>query len=472
MSPRGSVFWFRRDLRTTDHPALRAAMQDGPTYPLFVIDPILWSNSGTPRRQWLAHSLACLNDSLAGKLHISYGRPVDVIKAVVASLGVQQIVVTTDYGRYGRRRDNEVAAAARTLGVTFTGLDSNYLVPPGSIRSSNGTSYRVFTAFFRRWLEVKDRYLSIFNPELGTPLRCPTSIVQDRRVGEILAQTADEPATAFLAEPGEKSALLHWKQFVDSGLFDYASRRDRPDLAGTSMMSAHLRFGEIHPRTLAADLTQLPGDGPASYLRELAWRDFMADVWHNSPAAYEQSIDRRFDIDMEWNQGPVADQAFQLWRTGMTGFPLVDAGMRQLRHTGWMHNRVRMVCASFLVKDLHIPWQVGAAEFMRLLADADPASNQQNWQWVAGAGNDAAPFFRVFNPTVQAKKFDPHGDYVRRWVPELASLPGSLVHEPWTQRAQSLLSASAADYPAPMVDHADERTVALARFSVLPQRNL
>lgn len=471
MSAPRSVFWFRRDLRTSDHPALSYATKVGPTFPLFVVDPILWSKSGLPRRQWLARSLAALNESLDGKLLIAYGDPVGVVEAVASSLNAQQVVVTADHGRYGRRRDRDVADAAATRGINFVEVDSNYLVPPGTITSEGGNSYRVFTAFFRRWLEVKERYLSRIDPDIAKLAPNFESVAQVPLADEFLAHALAEPNTDFLTSPGEASAMSGWMRFVRSELVDYASHRDRPDLTGTSMLSPHLRFGEIHPRTLVADLQRLTGDGPDAYLRELAWRDFMADVWRNNPQSFEQSIDRRFDQEMEWNRGPSADREFQLWSTGMTGYPLIDAGMRQLRHTGWMHNRVRMVCASFLVKDLHLPWQAGAAEFMRLLADADPANNQQNWQWVAGAGNDAAPFFRVFNPTVQGKKFDPSGNYVRQWVPELASLPGQLIHEPWTPRAQSLLTAHDSTYPAPMVDHAEERNVALARFSVLPQRN-
>jgi deoxyribodipyrimidine photo-lyase len=232
--------------------------------------------------------------------------------------------------------------------------------------------------------------------------------------------------------------------------------RNRPDVAGTSAMSHHLKWGEIHPRSLLADL----GPDDEVFRKELAWREFYADVLAQAPASARTSLDARFDDAMRWHTGPTADEHFEAWRLGRTGYPLVDAGMRQLRAEGWMHNRVRMVVASFLVKDLHLPWQRGAAEFMRWLRDADLASNSHGWQWTAGCGTDASPFYRVFNPVLQGLKFDPDGDYVRRYVPELRHLAGPAVHEPWR-----VIDGLAHGYPEPMVDHAAERQVALADYA-------
>jgi deoxyribodipyrimidine photo-lyase len=259
---------------------------------------------------------------------------------------------------------------------------------------------------------------------------------------------------------GERAALERWHGFRDGALAAYAEGRDRPDLVGTSGLSVHLKYGEIHPRTLLRDLA-LVGDaqraGAHSFVNELAWREFYADVlWHRPASAWS---DLRDLPGMVFDEGSEVDELVAAWREGRTGFPFVDAGMRQLQQTGWMHNRLRMVTASFLVKDLHVRWQVGARHFLTHLLDADIASNNHGWQWVAGTGTDASPYYRVFNPVTQGKKFDPDGAYVKRWVPELRNLDARHVHEPWTAP-----DGSPAGYPEPIVDHAHERRVALDRY--------
>jgi deoxyribodipyrimidine photo-lyase len=258
---------------------------------------------------------------------------------------------------------------------------------------------------------------------------------------------------------GEAAARQHWTDFLAESIGGYSADRDRPDKRGTSRMSAHLKFGTIHPRTLAADLDPRE-PGPAAYLRELAFRDFYAAVLHQRPASAWRNWNPAFDA-IEVDTGPDARAAFELWKQGRTGYPIVDAGMRQLNATGFMHNRVRMIVASFLVKDLHLPWQWGAQWFMQQLVDGDVASNQHGWQWCAGTGTDAAPYFRVFNPTAQGEKFDPDGEYVRHWVPELAGsgIAGADVHR--------LKSGRPDGYPEPMVDHAAERVEALRRYGLI-----
>jgi deoxyribodipyrimidine photo-lyase len=255
---------------------------------------------------------------------------------------------------------------------------------------------------------------------------------------------------------GEDAARQRWEEFRDADLAGYADTRNLPAIDGTSRMSAHLKYGEVHPRTLLADLAGLRGKGPSTYRTELAWREFYADVlWHRPDTAREYL--RPAYSGMRYaDPGP----AFEAWTQGRTGFPFVDAGMRQLRRAGWMHNRLRMVTASFLVKDLHVEWQPGARHFLRWLRDGDIASNNHGWQWVAGSGTDAAPYFRVFNPVTQGLKFDPDGAYVRRWVPELAHLPGKAAHEPWDAPG-----GYDAGYPRRIVDHAAERVEALARHA-------
>jgi len=258
-----------------------------------------------------------------------------------------------------------------------------------------------------------------------------------------------------LPEAGERAARARWRRFRDQHLAGYGEGRDRPDLDATSRMSVHLKYGEIHPRTLLADCG--PGAGPRAFARQLAWRDFYADVLAHSPQTARQYY-KPEHARMSYDTGTDADALADAWRAGRTGFPIVDAGMRQLRREGWMHNRVRLIVGSFLVKDLHREWTEGARHFMRYLLDGDLASNQHNWQWVAGSGLDAAPYFRVFNPVTQGKKFDPDGAYVRRWVPELRDVGDAQIHEPW------LCESPPAGYPAPIVDHAAERAEALARY--------
>ncbi len=303
-------------------------------------------------------------------------------------------------------------------------------------------------------------------------------------VGEAGALETDDAAALAAGEAGEvaafaageAAALARWDAFRHDGLASYGELRDRPDLEGTSSLSVHLRWGEIHPRTLLADL----GDSPShtAFRRQLAWREFYADVLHRDPASARTWLDPRFG-GMEHDEGPDADARFAAWCEGRTGYPFVDAGMRQLLAEGWMHNRVRMVTASFLVKDLHLPWQRGARWFMRHLRDADLASNQHGWQWVAGSGTDAAPYVRVFNPVTQGLRFDPDGDYVRRFLPELTDLPGAAAHEPWKHppvpgnhatRAGSH-ATRAGGYPPRVVEHAAERAESLRRHANLPRAN-
>jgi deoxyribodipyrimidine photo-lyase len=263
-----------------------------------------------------------------------------------------------------------------------------------------------------------------------------------------------------LPAAGEEAALARWREFADRDLARYADRRDRPDLAGTSQLSVYLKYGAVHPRTLLADLGRSGGGaGPTAFRTELAWREFYADVLFGTPASAQEPL--RPDIGrIRVDAGADADKRFAAWAAGRTGFPIVDTGMRQLREQAWVHNRVRMIVASFLVKDLHVTWQRGARHFMAHLRDGDPASNNHGWQWVAGTGTDAAPYFRIFNPIAQGRRFDPAGDYVRRFVPELRGVPDGAVHEPWT-----LPGGLPAGYPARIVDHGAERVEALARYA-------
>jgi deoxyribodipyrimidine photo-lyase len=447
-----AVLWLRRDLRLGDHPALHAAADDGPVLPLFVRDPSL-AGAGEARRSRLEASLAALDEATDGALVVRTGDPAEVVAAVAAEAGARSVHVTGEFTPYAVRRDRRVADRLRETGVAMASSGTPYAVRPGTVLNKSEAPYQVFTPFSRAW---RDRAAE-------PPLARPRSLKWRRTVASEGFEDALLERGRSFGPVGEDAALARWREFVDGGLEEYDARRDRPDLDGTSRLSVHLKHGEIHPRTLLADLNgtkdgRSGAKGARTFVTELAWREFYADVlWHRPDSAWRDLRDGL--AGMHYDDGPGVTELVEAWRQGRTGYPFVDAGMRQLLETGWMHNRVRMVTASFLVKDLHVWWPVGARHFLDHLADGDLASNNHGWQWVAGTGTDAAPYFRVFNPVTQGKKFDPDGDYVRRWVPELAHLPGSAAHEPWRHA-----EGYERDYPRPVVEHDEERKVALERY--------
>ena len=452
-----SVLWFRRDLRLADNPALVAAATRTPAgsatpgsavvHPLFVLDPALYDQVGPPRQAYLLRSLRSLDDALGGRLLLRYGDPVRRVVEAAQRAGADQVHIAADYGRYGTRRDDAVEAALAQHGIALHRTGSPYAVAPGRVRKPDGTPYRVFTPFSRAWREHGWR----------RPAEPPHEVEYASAGGDDPYPDEPDLGRMELPEAGEKAALSRWADFLDTALTSYDTDRDRPDRPGTSRLSPALKYGELHPRTLLADLAHRRGHGVEAYRGEICWREFYADVLHHNPASAWQSLDPVTGA-IETDHGPATDDAFEAWATGRTGYPIVDAGMRQLLATGWMHNRLRMITASFLVKDLHLAWQRGAEHFLRHLVDGDVASNNHGWQWTAGTGTDAAPYFRVFNPTLQGRKVDPDGEYVRRWVPELREVAGGAVHEPWKLRQP------VPDYPEPIVDHGAERAETLRRY--------
>lgn len=390
----------------------------------------------------MRHALDALDESMGRALVYRHGDPRLVVPALAREVGATEVHITADHAPYGRGRDAEVAAALEGVGARLVTTGTNYAVAPGTVRKNDGTSYAVFTPFSKAWRAVG------WNAPLGVP---------DVRWHGAPTVPCDGPPSAPAASwplsPGtEADAHARWDDFLPRA-DEYADRRDLPAADGTSRLSAAIRWGLVHPRQLLVSLG--PERGHEVFASELGWREFYADVLFRRPESAWQNLDRRMDA-MVVDTDAAARARFAVWTQGRTGYPIVDAGMRQLQATGWMHNRVRMLVASFLVKDLHLPWQWGARHFMQHLVDGDLASNQHGWQWAAGTGTDAAPYFRVFNPTTQALRFDPTGDYVRRWVPELADIGGAGVHELGLLRPH--------DYPLPMVDHAVERDEALARY--------
>lgn len=461
-----SILWFRRDLRLADNPAMLAALgqlndsgaPQGSVLALYVLDPALWAPASPTRRAYLLDSLASLNADLDGNLVLRWGNPEQVVCDLAHEVEAEAVHIAADFGPYGSRRDASVKQRLEGIGVDLVATGSAYAVAPGRVRKSDGERYRVFTPFRAAWLDHGWRapVAKPSNPEWIAP-------------ADLSTPDLPVPARPDITVPraGEAAALHRWADFLDQGLNTYATDRDRPDRPGTSHLSTALKWGEIHPRTLLADLSRVAqegkaSDGVASYRSELAWREFYADVLWHQPETARTSMREVAAADL-WLTGDERSAALRTWEAGQTGYPLVDAGMRHLLATGWMPGRVRMVVASFLVKDLHVPWQLGARHFMAHLLDGDLASNSHNWQWVAGTGTDAAPFFRIFNPTTQGKTFDPNGSYVRQWVPELRGIPGAAVHEPWK------LKESPPGYPAPMVDHGVQRGITLDAHSRRPR---
>jgi len=441
-----SVLWFRRDLRLRDHAALMAAAERGPVTALFVLDDELLSRSGAPRTAFLLRTLRSLAADLehhGGGLVVRRGRPEEVVPALAREIGASGVHISADYAPYGARRDARVSEALDDVPLVPTG--SPYAVAPGRILKGDGTPYKVYTPFHRAWSEHGWR-----RPADSDPSQTQWLVVGGDDIPD------DPDVDAQLPPAGEAAALDAWELFRDNGLRRYPKQRNRPDIDETSRMSPHLKLGTIHPRTILADL------GPAheAYRRQICWRDFYAQVLHHWPSSAHDYLKPAFK-HMQYDTGEVAQQRFSAWQRGETGYPIVDAGMRQLLAQGWMHNRVRMVVASFLVKDLHLEWTQGAQHFMDHLIDGDLANNQHGWQWTAGTGTDAAPYFRVFNPVAQGEKFDPDGDYVRRWVPQLRDIPGAAAHSPWAQPQPP------ADYPPPIVDHAAERRESLERLKAI-----
>jgi deoxyribodipyrimidine photo-lyase len=434
-----AILWFRRDLRISDHPALLAAIEASEEIvPLFIMDDKIASKSGSNRRAYLAASLRALDVSLGEKLLVISGDPTSVLKDVMARYGATSVHVSSDYTPYGVARDAKVVKN----GIELIETGSSYAVAPGRVRKSDETPYRVYTPFYRAWCThgwrapaVKPKQIKAAEPLAG-----------DRNF-------PDWPADIEISA-GENAALERWKTFQKTALDSYDESRNFAAIDGTSRLSAHLRWGEIHPRTLLAKL----GDSAAHdvFRKEIAWREFYADVLHHNPQTTWDYYAPRFKA-MRYDE---PDSKFNAWCEGKTGYPYVDAAMRQLSQTGWMHNRTRMVVASFLVKDLHLEWQHGARFFSQHLIDYDVASNSHGWQWTAGCGTDASPYYRVFNPIEQGKRFDADGDYIRKFVPELAHLSAAEIHEPWLY-----LDGYSNDYPERIIDHAAERLESLERLA-------
>ena len=423
-----NIIWFRRDLRLTDNPALLSAIANSEEIvPLFILDPALIKQAGTKRLAYLANSLHELDASLGGKLHVVAGDQVEVLR----SYDAKEVHISQEFEPYGAARDKRVAEA----GINLIATGSPYAVAPGRVIKPDGTNYRVYTPFYKGWLEHGWR----------APVAAPKEF-NALKPNKNQRQFPEWRTEYEIPQAGEAAALERFAWFKKNALDNYDEQRNMAGIDGTSRMSAPLKFGEVHPRTLLQGLNSTKAHD--TFRKEIAWREFYADVLFHNPHTIDEYYTEKFS-KMRYDQ---PGEKFKAWCEGRTGYPFVDAAMRQLVTTGWMHNRTRMVVASFLVKDLHIEWQHGANFFMEHLVDYDPASNSHGWQWTAGCGTDASPYYRVFNPTEQGRKFDPDGDYIRKFIPELAKVPTELIHEPGIS------------YIAPIVDHKEERVESLARL--------
>ncbi len=472
------VVWFRRDLRLADNPALHEACKRCTRLvPVYIHAPEEdgdWP-PGAASRWWLHRSLAALDAALraiGSRLLIRRGGSLDALCALIAESGAAVVYFNRLYEPLSQRRDRTVARALLARGTAVVEGNAALLHEPWVIANAQGRPYKVFTAYARACrragLETRAR---LAPTSLPAPPPGLTGVAL-----EALGLWPRVPWDAGLREtwrPGEAGAWARLADFVERGLSDYATGRDRPGTAGTSRLSPHLHFGEIGPRqVLAAVEAHVGAERRAgtvrqaeAFVRELLWREFAHHLLHHFPRTPEAPLDERF-ARFRWRGAHAG--ALRAWQGGRTGLPIVDAGLRELRATGWMHNRVRMIAASLLVKNLLIPWQAGARWFWDTLVDADLASNTLGWQWVAGCGADAAPYFRIFNPVTQGRRHDPDGRYVRRWLPELAALPARHVHAPWRAPEGVLRSAGLVlgrDYPHPMVDLGTSRAEALARFA-------
>jgi deoxyribodipyrimidine photo-lyase len=449
------IMWFRQDLRTRNHSALNAAATAGEVICLYILDdetPGDWKIGGAGR-WWLHRSLEKLAKNV--RLVLRRGNADVVLADVLRETNASGVYFTRDYAPWSGALEHRVKDACEAAGATCHRYGGYLLHEPESIKNGSGEPYRVYTPYSRACFAS------------GEPKLPPTSKVSPW-AGDVksdllsswnLLPTAPNWAVTFEDQwhPGEEGAHKALAKFIENGLPDYAEGRDRPDKAYTSRLSPHLHWGEISPaqcwvavRSALAKTGGKLDNAGEKFLKEILWREFSYSILHHWPKIPTEPFKPEFaNFPWEYN-----DDALHKWQRGETGYPIVDAGMRELWATGTMHNRVRMIAASFLTKHLLLPWQEGAKWFWDCLVDADIASNSASWQWVAGSGADAAPYFRIFNPVLQGEKFDPYGEYVRRWVPELSDMPLEFLHHPWDSPYKS-------KYPAPIVEHGFARTRAL-----------
>ncbi len=479
------LLWFRQDLRLQDNAALHAALAanratGAAIVPVYILDDAgecTW-RPGAASRWWLHHSLAALAGALherGSRLVLRKGESEAALRELARETGAGALYFNRRYELPAVARDSWIESELAGAGLEVRTFAATLLHEPHEIANKQGRPFQVFTAYWRHCLNLHVAPPLKVGPELfPAPANWPRSME--------LAELGLLPRGGWAAEfsetwqPGEAGAWRRLNDFVSGAMDDYATARDQPAEEGTSRLSPHLHFGEMSPRQVWAAVRKSgaasgvfpPSKGAGVFLTQIGWREFAYHLLFNFPHTAELPLRHEF-VNFRWATDPGGER-LRAWQRGQTGYPIVDAGMRQLWRTGWMHNRVRMVVASFLVKHLRLPWREGAAWFWDTLVDADLANNTLGWQWSAGCGADAAPYFRIFAPVLQGRKFDAAGDYVRRWLPELARLPAKYIHAPWTAPAEVLAAADVRlgeNYPRPIVDHDTVRAEALAAFREL-----
>lgn len=483
MSVKPSLWWLRLDLRLSDNPALVAALKaGGPVVPVFIWSPeeeSPWS-PGAASNWWRHQSLAALDARLraaGSRLVIRRGAALEELRRLAKETGASRVFWNRRYEPAVLSRDKSVKESLRQNGIEAESFNAALLHEPWTIQNKSGKPFQVFTPFWRHCLTRPDP--AEVSPE---PKRIPgpADWPQSRALKELGLEPRLNWAEGFRTvwQPGEKGARTALEHFVTTAFDQYSDNRNRPDLVGTSRLSPHLHFGEISPRQVWLRLEAMAAKRGlaesewrgSQFLAEMGWREFAHHLLFHFPRTPEVPLRPEFE-KFPWHAD---DKALHAWQKGRTGFPIVDAGMRELWTTGWVHNRVRMIVASFLVKDLLLPWQAGARWFWDTLVDADLAQNTLGWQWTAGCGADAAPYFRIFNPYSQGEKFDPRGDYIRHWCPELAKLPTAWIHKPNLAPAEVLSAAGVRpgeNYPLPLVSHAAARDRALAAYAKLKAKS-
>ena len=478
------IVWFRDDLRLADQPALAAAKaHGGPVLCVYVLDEVSTGLRplGGASRWWLHHSLEQLAASLSkigARLDLLKGASDEIIPQLAKAVGADQVVWTRRYGAAEIALDSKIKTLLKQQGVSAESFKGQLLFEPWELQTKAGGPFKVFTPFWRAALALGDGEAPLKAPTILNGLDWDAAFGKTQSLASLkLLPTKPDWAGGLRKSwnVGEAGARARLSQFLEAGLAHYAEERDRADRDSTSRLSPHLRFGEISPKQIlwAARHAGMAGSiAPRNvdkFVAEIGWREFSYHLLYHFPKLREDNFQLRFD-DFPW--GKANKKTLSLWHKGQTGYPIVDAGMRELWQTGTMHNRVRMIVASFLIKHLMIDWRKGEDWFWDTLCDADPASNPASWQWVAGSGADAAPYFRIFNPIIQGEKFDPDGLYVRRYVPELGSLASKWIHHPWDAPEDVLKTAGiklGKSYPAPIIDHGQARDRALAAFASLKQ---
>ena len=472
-----AIVWFRQDLRRSDNPALSAAAATGaPVLPIYILDDDKaadWA-MGEASRWWLHNSLQALDASLDGNLKFFRGDAGTIIKQLAADTNARGVFWNRCYEPWRVERDQQIEAKLAEQGIDVEVTNGSLLCEPENALKKDGTPYRVFTPYYR---STYAEGIPPREPSRASPIRSFASGVSGIALDELELMPAI-PWYESIAEvwtPGEIGARRRLKRFLENGILDYKGGRDRPDQLHVSRLSPHLHFGEISPHQVwyaakARIQNAVLKKNVDHFLSELGWREFSYYTLYHFPDLPTKNLQDKFD-KFPWRSDA---KSLTRWQSGRTGYPMVDAGMRELWQTGYMHNRVRMLVGSFLVKNLLLHWHHGEDWFWDTLVDADLANNSASWQWVAGSGNDAAPYFRIFNPVTQGEKFDPHGDYVRKYVPEISSLPDQYVHRPWEAPAKVLREAGVelgTTYPKPMVDLKESRERALTAFKSLSGSN-